>query len=123
MEKILVIDDEVEVCNALKEYLSLKEYEVETALDGSTALKKVEEFKPHIVLLDVIMPGMGGIEVLKEIRSINPQIGIIMVTAVIDEEIAKRIVQLGAYEYITKPIDLNYLETVLAMKMATINNN
>jgi len=120
MERILVIDDEVEVCDALKEFLSLKEYEVETALDGPTALKKVEEFKPHIVLLDIIMPGMGGIDVLKGIRYINPQIGIIMITAVVDEGIAKGFIQLGAYDYITKPIDLNHLETVLTVKMIDI---
>jgi len=117
MERILVVDDEVEVCNALKEFLSSKEYETETALDGQTALKKVEDFNPHVVLLDIIMPGMGGIDVLKEIRNINPKTGIIMTTAVVDEEIAKRTIQLGAYEYITKPIDLNHLERVLTMKM------
>lgn len=120
MEKILVVDDEVEVCNALRDFLSIKNYEVETALDGPTALKKVEEFNPHIVLLDIIMPGMGGVEVLKEIININPEIGIIMITAVVDDEIAKRIIQLGAYDYITKPIDLSHLETVLAVKMIDI---
>jgi DNA-binding response OmpR family regulator len=120
MERVLVVDDEVEVCNALKEFLSLKEYEVETALDGPTALKKVEKFKPHIVLLDILMPGMGGIDVLKEIRKINPQIGILMITAVVDEELANRTIQLGAYDYITKPIDLNRLETVLMVKMIDI---
>ena len=85
MKRALVVDDEIELCNALKECLSLKAYEVETALDGRTALKKVEEVKPHIVLLDIIMPGMGGIDVLKEIRNINSKIGVIMVTAVVDE--------------------------------------
>jgi CheY-like chemotaxis protein len=120
MERVLVVDDEIEVCDALKEFLSSKEYEVETALDGPTALKKVEEFKPHIVLLDIIMPGMGGTEVLKEIRSKNPKIGIIMVTAVVDEELAKVIIMLGAYDYITKPVDLNHLETVLMVKMIDI---
>ena len=115
-----MVDDEVEVCNALRDFLSIKNYEVETALDGPTALKKVEEFNPHIVLLDIIMPGMGGVEVLKEIININPEIGIIMITAVVDDEIAKRIIQLGAYDYITKPIDLSHLETVLAVKMIDI---
>jgi CheY-like chemotaxis protein len=120
MERVLVVDDEIAVCDALKEFLSLKEYEVETALDGPTALKKVEEFKPHIVLLDIIMRGMGGVDVLKEIRSKNPQIGIIMVSAVKDEKIAKRTIQLGAYDYITKPINLNHLNTVLMVKMLDI---
>ena len=120
MEKVLVVDDEVEVCNALKEFLTFKKYEVETALDGPAALKKVEEFKPHIVLLDIIMSGMGGTEVLKEIRSKNPKIGIIMVSAVVDEELAGIMIKLGAYDYITKPVDLNHLETVLMVKMIDI---
>jgi DNA-binding NtrC family response regulator len=119
-ERILVVDDEVEVCNALKEFLSLREYEVETALDGPTALKMVEDFKPQIVLLDIIMPGMGGLDVLKRIKNINPEIGIIMTTAVVDEEIAKSTIRLGAYDYITKPIDLDHLETVLMVKMIDI---
>jgi len=119
-EKILVVDDEVEVCNALKEFLILKEYAVETALNGPTALRMVEDFNPHIVLLDIIMPGMGGVDVLKRIRNINPKIGIIMTTAVVDEEIAKSTIRLGAYDYITKPIDLNHLETVLMVKMIDI---
>ena len=116
MERILVVDDEVDVCYALKEFLSLKEYDVETALDGPTALKKVQEINPHIVLLDIMMPGMGGIDVLKEIRNINPEIGIIMTTTVFDEKIAKSAMKIGAYDYITKPLDLNYLETVLMVK-------
>jgi DNA-binding response OmpR family regulator len=120
MEKILVVDDEIEVCSALKEFLSLKNYIVETALDGLTAIKKIEEFNPHIVLLDIMMPGIGGIDVMKEIRDINPQIGIIMITAVSDEDIANRTIKLGAYDYITKPLDLNYLEIVLMVKMIDI---
>ena len=123
MKKVLVVDDEVEVCDALEKFLSLKEYEVETALDGATALKKVKEFKPHIVLLDIIMPGMGGEDVLLRIRNLNPKIGIIMVTAVKDEKIAKRTIQLGASDYITKPINLHHLENVIMVKMIDILSN
>ena len=120
MEKILVVDDEVEVCSALKEFLRLKDYTVETALDGLTAIKKIEEFNPHIVLLDIMMPGIGGIDVMKKVRDINPEIGIIMITAVSDEDIANRTIKLGAYDYMTKPLDLNYLEIVLMVKMIDI---
>jgi len=115
-----VVDDEAAVCNALKEFLTLKGYEAETAQDGPTALKKVEEFRPHIVLLDIIMPGMGGTDVLKEIRRKNPKTEIIMITGVVDEELANKMIKLGAYDYITKPIDLNHLETVLMVKMIDI---
>ena len=120
MERILVVDDEIEVCHALKDFLTSKEYEVETALDGPTALKKVGTFKPHIVLLDIIMPGMGGIDVLSRIRNIDSKIGIVMTTAVADEEVARRTIQMGACDYIVKPIDFNYLETILMVKMIEI---
>jgi len=80
------------------------------------AIEKVREVRPHIVLLDIIMPGMGGIDTLREIKSINPKIAVIMITAVIDEELAKRAMQLGADEYITKPIDLFSVETAVMVK-------
>ncbi|MBW2183662.1 MAG: response regulator [Deltaproteobacteria bacterium] len=80
----------------------------------------MEDFKPHVVLLDIMMPGMGGIDVLRGIRNINPEIGVIMTTAVTNEEIAKRAMKFGAYDYITKPLDLNYLETVLMVKMIDV---
>ena len=117
MGKVLIVDDEVAVSVALKYFLSSKKYEVETAPDAQKALKKIEDFKPHIVLLDILMPGMGGLDLLKEIRKINPKTGVIMITAVDDEKTANRAIQLGAYDYITKPIDLNHLETVLMVKM------
>lgn len=117
MERILVVDDEVEVCNTLKKFLASNGYEVYTALDGETAVSKTKEVRPHIVLLDIIMPGMNGIDTLKEIKKVDPSVGVIMVTAVVDEELAKGALELGAYEYITKPIDLNYLKTVVMVKM------
>lgn len=120
MERILVVDDEVEVCNTLKKFLALKGYEVYTALDGETAVSKTKEVRPHIVLLDIIMPGMSGIDTLKEIKKVDPTVGVIMVTAVVDEEQAKKALKLGAYEYITKPIDLNYLETVVMVKVVDL---
>lgn len=117
MIKILVVDDEIEACNALKEFLEVKGYEVHTAQDGKTALDQVQELRPQLVLLDMIMPGMHGIEVLQEIKKIDPEIGVIMVTVVTNEAQAKKALELGAYDYITKPVDLNYLDTVVMVKL------
>jgi len=117
MERILVVDDEIHACDVLEKFFNLKGYEVYTAQDGQAAINKVKEFRPHIVLLDIMMPGMGGIDVLKEIKKIDPAAGVIMVTAVADEELAKRALELGAYDYITKPVNLNYLETVVIVKI------
>lgn len=118
MERILVVDDEIEACDILKEFLTLKGYEVYTAHDGPTAITKAREVSPRIVLLDIRMPGMGGIEVLKEIKKMDPSIGVIMATAVADHDVAIKALELGAYDYITKPLDLDYLDTViLALKI------
>ena len=94
MKRILVVDDEIHVVRLLQKYLASKEYEVYTATSGLDAIQKAKDMMPHIVLLDIIMPGMGGIDTLKEIKKINPKIAVIMVTAVIDEELAKRALQL-----------------------------
>jgi DNA-binding response OmpR family regulator len=117
MERILVVDDEIHVVRLLQKYLASKGYEVYTATDGLEAIQKVKDVRPHIVLLDILMPGMGGIDTLKEIKKINSKIAVIMVTAVIDEELAQRTLQLGADDYIVKPFDLNYIETCVLVKM------
>jgi DNA-binding response OmpR family regulator len=120
MQRILVVDDEIAIRNLLKEFLSRKGYDVYTASDGKTAIAKVKEIRPHIVLLDIMMPGMGGLETLKEIRKVDPMVGVIIVTAIFDEELGKRAIELGAYDYITKPVNFDYLETVLMVKMIDV---
>ncbi len=120
MEKILVVDDEIEVCLALEEFLILKGYKVFTAQNGQDAVITVTEHAPHIVLLDIIMPGLSGIETLEEIKRISPQTGVVMITAVTDEALGNKALKLGADDFITKPVDLNYLETVLMVKIIDI---
>jgi DNA-binding response OmpR family regulator len=117
IKKVLVVDDEIAIRNLLKEFLTRKGYDVYTARDGRAAIAEVKGIRPHIVLLDVMMPGMGGIETLKEVRRIDPKVGIIMVTAVSDQELGKRAIELGAFDYITKPLDFDYLETAVMVKI------
>lgn len=110
MTKILVVDDEVKECELLRRFFEKKGYTVITSNNGMDAIEKVQNESPDVMLLDIRMPGMGGVEVLKCVREFNKKIGIIMVTAVMDEDIAKSAMKLGADEYITKPIDLERLE-------------
>ena len=120
MEKILVVDDEIEVCKALKEFLSIKGYETFTAQSGKEALAIVAAENPHIVLLDIIMPGMSGIETLEEIKKTAPATGVVMITAVTDQALGNQALEIGADDFITKPVDLDYLETVLMVKLVDI---
>jgi DNA-binding NtrC family response regulator len=117
MARILVVDDEIVICDVLKEFLTLKGHEVHTALNGRTAIAKVKTERPHIVLLDILMPGMRGLKVLQEIKRLDPRIAVIMITGVMNKDVAKTAISLGAYDYITKPVDFEYLETVLIAKI------
>lgn len=114
--RILCIDDEPLLLKLMEAQLVPRGYEVFKAPSGVMALRLVKEIRPHIVLLDIMMPGMNGIETLAEIRKIDPNVGVIMVTAVMDDEIAQQAVKLGAFDYITKPINFEYLETAILVK-------
>ncbi|ODS30951.1 MAG: response regulator [Candidatus Scalindua rubra] len=105
MSKILVVDDEVKACELLKRFLKTKEYDVITSNSGEDAIEKVKNEKPDVILLDVRMPGMDGIEVLKQLRELAPLLPVILVTAYGKIDNAVQAVKLGAYDYLTKPLD------------------
>jgi DNA-binding response OmpR family regulator len=117
MTKILVVDDEPVIVNLLKRFLEKKSFEVMTASSGFEAMTKVKEEKPKIVILDIYMPGKSGLEVLKEIKEHDKDTGVIMVTAVTDEATGRNALDMGAFDYIIKPFDLDYLEKVLWWKL------
>ena len=117
MSKILVVDDEVKACELLKRFLEMKGYDVIMANNGEDAIAKAKSEKPDAILLDIRMPGMEGTEVLKRIREFDKDIGIVMVTAVKEEQVGKEALKAGADEYITKPIDFDYLDTTLLVDL------
>ena len=121
MSKILVVDDEVKACKLLKRFLELKGYEVIVSNEGEDAIEEAKNEKPDAILLDIRMPGMEGTEVLKRIREFDKDVGIIMVTAVKEEATGKGALEAGADEYITKPIDFNYLETTILVDLVMRN--
>ena len=120
MPRVLVVDDEPDAVELLQEFLTAKGYEVIAASDGEEALRKVKEDRPHLILLDIRMPKMNGIEVLRRVREIDREVGVIMVTAVNEEETGRQALQMGAFDYITKPLDLKYLERSLWYKITTM---
>ncbi|MFH1878511.1 MAG: response regulator [Candidatus Omnitrophota bacterium] len=116
MLRLLVVDDEIDICDFVKSFFKERNFEVTVAFDGKDALDKIHEKKPHIVLLDMKMPVMDGMETLKHIRKIDKGIKVIVVTALADSEKAEESKQYGAVEYITKPLLLEQLErTVLTI--------
>jgi len=117
MPRVLVVDDEPAAVELLKEFLTAKGYQVITAFSGDEALSKVKEERPHLILLDVSMPKMNGLEVLQRVREIDQEVGIIMVTAIHEEATGRNALSMGAFDYITKPLDLQYLERSLWTKI------
>jgi two-component system response regulator (stage 0 sporulation protein F) len=113
--KILVVDDEDNVVEVLSEYFSGQGYTVTTASSGEQALSRLPEFRPSVVLLDVRMPGLDGVEVLRRIRAMDTSVSVIMVTANEDVELARETLNLGAFDYVAKPFDFTYLDQAVTM--------
>lgn len=105
MKKILVVDDEKPILDIIKFNLNKEGYEVFTAEDGQEALEKVEEVLPDLVILDLMLPKIDGLEVAREIRK-KYEMPIIMVTAK-DTELDKVLgLEMGADDYVTKPFSI-----------------
>jgi DNA-binding response OmpR family regulator len=114
---VLLVDDDPKNLKLLAVKLTQEGYRVITAQSGKEALEAISLEKPGLVLLDIMMPEMDGIETLKRIKALDSNIPVAMVTAVWDEEEAKKALQAGAYEYITKPIDTEYLKLAVLAKL------
>lgn len=114
--KILTVDDEIGIDSFFYEFFTARHYEVFNASSGKEAVEIVKTKKPRIVLLDVNMRGMSGIETLKQIKSIDSKTIVIMVTGEKNDAIMKEAFDAGAAEYITKPLSLEYLEKVVFLK-------
>ena len=111
--RVLLVDDEEEFVSALSERLMLRGIEVESALNGEEALAwlVVKEFE--VVFLDVMMPGLGGLEVLRQIKSTHPDTQVILLTGHGSTREGIEGMRLGAFDYLTKPADEDRLLEVL----------
>ena len=112
---VLIVDDEISIIESLKGILSDDGFEVVHAFNGYEALKKIESHSPDIVLLDIWMPGMDGIETLKEIKKSSPHLPVVMITGHGTIESAVEATKSGAYDFLEKPLSIDKV-------MVTINN-
>lgn len=119
-KKLLLVDDEVEICEFLKSFFEDRDYQVATAHSGFQAIEQVESFKPDVVLLDIQMPEMDGLNALRKIKEKYPRVKVIMVTAVETQDRIKSAMRLGADNYITKPLSLEYLEKDVQEKIESL---
>jgi two-component system NtrC family response regulator len=110
---ILIIDDEKSQRDILTGYLKKKGYKLFSASSGEEGIKIINQNLVDIILSDYKMPGMTGLEVLKEVKKINPQISFVIITAFGTVENAVQVIRLGADDYISKPVDLDELDILL----------
>ena len=108
-KRILIIDDEPEICNMVTEFLIDSGYAASYALNGPEGLSLIEKNPPSLVLLDVGLPGMGGVEVMREIHEKLPSLPVIILTGYKDTDTVTKLAEYGAWEYLTKPINLETL--------------
>ena len=121
MGRILVIDDEPGICSVLKDILEDENHQVFTAGDGYEGLALLQQEWIDLVLLDVWLPRMGGIDVLKEIKETYPEIEVIIISGHANIDIAVKAVKLGAFDFLEKPLSLDKMLT-LVKNALTVEN-
>lgn len=112
--RVLVIDDEPKLCQMLAGFFTHRGYEVRTVSRGEEALALAMIFRPHVVLLDLLMPGMNGIDTLKELKGLSPRPKIVMLSAATLEDVAHGAIKLGADAFMSKPLKLAELEHLVS---------
>lgn len=117
MLKLLLVDDEKGITDGLKEFFEHRKFTVKTANSGEEALKLVRNDNFNIIFLDIRMKGIDGIETLKQIKEIDKNAKVIMLTVHGEKEMIDKAKELGADEYIKKPFQLDYLEEVVLKKV------
>lgn len=114
---ILVVDDQEEICRLLAESLTLEGFKVAMARSGSEALARVEQEPPDLIILDLVMPEMDGLETLRRIRERVGDVKVVVLTAYGTAQRAREAMSLGVREFLGKPFDLDRLLRIVAEEM------
>lgn len=107
--RLLVVDDDQKVAEAVRDCLVGAGYQADVALTGGDALMLIEADRPDAVVLDILMPGMDGVDVLRRLRAADPTLPVVMLTGNGDVEVARMTLGLGAFGYVPKPFNLAQL--------------
>jgi len=107
--KVLIVDDEEDLLDTLMERMKMREIDVDGVSSGENALQHISQNTVDVVVMGVRMPGMDGVETLKEIKRCQPLVEVIMLTGLASVETATRVMDLGAFDYLLKPIELDQL--------------
>ncbi len=115
--RVLIADDDPFTRDVLSRFLTERGFEVDTAADGELTLSAIDSFSPDVVLLDIRMPVMDGLECLERITEKDAGCGVIMISGEADGDLARKTLTMGAADFIFKPFDLEYLESSLLAKL------
>jgi DNA-binding NtrC family response regulator len=119
---LLVVDDDQAGCRLVKAIFTADGFEVHAAHDGPAGLERARADKPDLVILDLQLPGLDGIEVLQRLKDQRPDLPVVMLTAHAEVRTAVRATQLGAFDYLTKPVDADEIVVVVrrALEMSAL---
>ncbi|MBT0654591.1 sigma-54-dependent transcriptional regulator [Geomobilimonas luticola] len=112
-KKLLILDDDPAILGLLQHFFEDHDIELLLETDSDSALKRIAENHPHVALIDISLPKMSGLEVLQEIKKIDPRVSVIIMTGHATTQNAIEAMKHGAFDYLTKPLDFNKLETVV----------
>ncbi|MBI3087934.1 MAG: response regulator [Candidatus Omnitrophica bacterium] len=107
MLRMLIVDDEPDICECLKDFFSARGFAVSTVFSGEEALEHVVQRPLDVVLLDIMLPGISGLEVLKRVKSLSPQTKVVMVSGLSQRELRVEAKAYGASAYVPKPFDFS----------------
>lgn len=123
-KKILVVDDEANIRDLLTKFFRRDGYEAFAAKDATEAAEILRAEQPEIAFLDIKLPGIGGVDILKMAKEYNRDVAIVMISGHADEDTARETLQLGAFEYICKPVDLERVREIIAqIEIANFTNH
>ena len=107
MRRMLIVEDERDLSDCLKEFFTMKGFSVESVFSGEEAVERLKQQAIDVVLLDVMLPGVSGLEVLRRIKAIRPEARVVIMTGIDQQDIREEAQHCGACGYITKPFDFS----------------